>query len=254
METTKVTENIYQVSGGVGNAFFYTAPNEVILIDGTINEESATGLIAEIKKISQQPVKTILLTHSDGDHINGLATIVNGQTIISHPNSRGDIEKANTGADIKQPLPNLTFTDHLTLYAGNEIIHLYYFGPAHTSGDVVVHFQKEKLVIVGDLVFIGRDPLVHQHKNGNSHGLVKVLKKIKELDADYFLSGHGDPVGKDIIEKLITKLEDQQEQIKSLIRKGKTLKQIKEDLGVEDDPNRKRPSLTEVIFDELSKN
>jgi cyclase len=118
----------------------------------------------------------------------------------------------------------------------------------------VVHFQKEKLVIVGDLVFIGRDPLVHQHKNGNSHGLVKVLKKIKELDADYFLSGHGDPVGKDIIEKLITKLEDQQEQIKSLIRKGKTLKQIKEDLGVEDDPNRKRPSLTEVIFDELSKN
>jgi hypothetical protein len=49
-------------------------------------------------------------------------------------------------------------------------------------------------------------------------------------------------------------LEDQQEQIKSLIRKGKTLKQIKEDLGVEDDPNRKRPSLTEVIFDELSKN
>jgi glyoxylase-like metal-dependent hydrolase (beta-lactamase superfamily II) len=81
----------------VGNAFFYTAPNEVILIDGTINEESATGLVAEIKKISQQPVKTILLTHSDGDHINGLATIVKDKPLFPTPIAEGILRKQIPG-------------------------------------------------------------------------------------------------------------------------------------------------------------
>ena len=197
----QVRGNLYQVGGGGGNAFFYVGPDEVLVIDAKISADAARQMLAEIKKVTDKPVRRVVLTHSDGDHVNGLAGFEPQPTIIAHANARQDIVKANAGA-IKLPLPNETFSKDLTLFVGDTELQLLYFGPAHTNGDVVVYIPSEKAAIVGDLVFVGRDPLIHANKHGSSFGLVSVLKALAQLDADVFLSGHADGVDKKAVESI----------------------------------------------------
>ena len=256
VSTKHVRGNIYQVSGGVGNAFFYAGMDEVLVIDAKVNAEAAAQMLAEIKKVTEKPVRRVVLTHSDGDHVNGLARFPPHLTIISHANARQDMVRANADAATKLPLPNETFSKDLTLFMGDTQVQLLYFGPAHTNGDVVVYIPSEKTAIVGDLVFVGRDPLIHANKNGSSFGLVSVLKKVVQLDAGVFLSGHADGVDKKTIEALIAQIEQKQAKVKALVQEGKTLAEVKKALAVADQSarpgSRRWPSLVEIIYRELS--
>ncbi len=251
-----VRGNLYQVSGGIGNTFFYVGPDEVLVIDAKINAEAASQMLAEIKKVTDKPVQSVVLTHSDGDHVNGLVGFPPNLTIISHTNTRQDIAQANAAATTKLPLPNETFSRDMTLFVGDTEVQLLYYGPAHTNGDIVIYIPAEKTAIVGDLVFIGRDPLIHANKHGSSFGLVTVLKAIIQLDADVFLSGHADGVDKKAIEALIAQIEEKQIKVKALVQEGKTLAEVKAAFAGADQPatpgGRRWPSLVEIIYQELT--
>jgi glyoxylase-like metal-dependent hydrolase (beta-lactamase superfamily II) len=251
-----VRGNLYQAGGGIGNAFFYVGPDEVLLIDAKISAEAARQMLAEIKKVTDQPVRRVVLTHSDGDHVNGLAGFPPHLAIIAHANARQDMARANAAAAIKLPLPNATFSKDLTLFVGDTEVRLLHFGPAHTNGDVVLYIPAEKAAVVGDLVFVGRDPLIHAIKHGSSRGLVSVLKSLVQLDADIFLSGHADAVDKSTIQALIERIEQKQAKVEALVQEGKTLAEVKQALGVADPPvrpgGRRWPSLVEIIYQELT--
>jgi hypothetical protein len=151
-----------------------------------------------------------------------------------------------------------TFARELDIYSGTSLVRFLHFGPAHTEGDAVVYIPSEKVAFLGDLIFIGRDPLIHKHKNGSSFGLVKVLQSVLELDAEIFLHGHGAPADREEVRAFIMALEEKQNTIKSLIREGKSLDQVKAAFKVEDSPARpgrtSRPSLVEIIFTEIKEN
>lgn len=248
-----VRGNLYQVTGGIGNACFYVGPEEVLVVDAKMTAEAARQMLAEIKKVTDKPVRRVLLTHSDGDHVNGLAGFPSGLTIISHANSRQHMMQANATATAKMPLPNETFSQQLSLYLGAAEVQLLYFGPAHTNGDAVVYIPSEKLAIVGDLVFVGRDPLIHRQKGGSSFGLVSVLKSLSGLDAELYLSGHSEPVDKQAIAALIAQVEQKQAKVKALVAAGKQLAEIKAAFASGDPPGGRRwPSLVEIIYRELT--
>jgi cyclase len=251
-----VRDNLYQVSGGVGNAFFYVGPEDVTVIDAKVSAEAARQMMAEIKKITDKPVRRVILTHSDGDHVNGLAGFPAGLTIIAHANARQDMLKANASAAAKLPLPDITFQNALTVYVGDTEVQLLHFGPAHTNGDVVAYFPADKLAIVGDLIFIGRDPLIHLNKHGTSFGLVSVLKSLLKLDADLYLNGHADGVDKNTIQALIAKIEREQAQVKALVQEGKSLAEVNAAFGGPKQPAAsggfRWPSLAETIYRELT--
>ena len=250
----KVRGNLYQTSGGVGNAFIYAAEDECIVIDATMSESSCKQMLEESKRLSGKPLRRVLLTHSDGDHVNGLSAMPQGVSIFSHQNTRREIEKANMTAKVKLPLPNVTFAQSLTLWSGNSEIRLLYFGPAHTDGDVIVYFPAEKMAIVGDLLFIGRDPLIHRQKNGSSIGLIKVLQSLIQLDADLYLSGHAAPVGKTEIQALIDRLEKSRNTVKEMVDAGKTIDEVKKAFGVTADAPQRWPHISEIIYRELTGN
>ena len=253
LTTKQVRGNLYQVSGGVANTFFYVGPDEVLVVDAQMTPEAARQMLAEIQKVTDKPVRRVILTHSDGDHVNGLAGLMPIQTIVCHANSRLHIVQANATAATKLPVPNETFSQHLSLYLGETEIQLLYFGPAHTNGDVVIFIPSEKLAIVGDLVFVGRDPLIHRQKGGSSVGLVSLLQALLQLDADLYLSGHAEPVDQQAIAGLRTQIEQQQIKVKALIAEGKTLNEVKEAFGIADQPGGRRwPSLVEIIYLELT--
>ncbi|MFW6140384.1 MAG: MBL fold metallo-hydrolase [Acidobacteriota bacterium] len=252
LKIVKITNSLYEVTGGSGaNTGFFIGENQVVVIDAKMNKESANQMIDEIKKLTPNSVEKVILTHSDGDHVNGLSGFPKGIDVISHHNTRKHMEEAFEDQELREYLPNQTFSKEMSLYIGEEIINLFYFHPAHTDGDIVVFFPNQKVAFLGDLIFLNRDPLIHKHKNGSFFGLVKTLKGILELDADTFVHGHGEIAQKKDIHNLVNALEKKQETIKSLIEKGKSLEEVKKEFGIEQSQNR-WPSIIEIIYNELT--
>jgi glyoxylase-like metal-dependent hydrolase (beta-lactamase superfamily II) len=242
------------------NTGFFIGEKEVLAIDTKMTEDAAKQMIAEIKKLTPHPISYITLTHSDGDHVNGLVGFPQGTNIISHEKTRAHMYKAFQSARECAYLPNITFSDRLSLYLGGVLrgtrIDLLYFGPGHTDGDALVYFPDERVAFIGDLIFIGRDQLIHRHKNGNSFGLVKALKAILNLDAEIFVHGHGDLAAKKDIQNHIQSVEEKQIRIQALLKEGKTLEQVKKIFNIEDRPGQpggmRWASLVEVIYLELT--
>jgi len=251
----KIAANIYQVKGGSGaNCGVVIGEKEVMVIDAKMSEESAKQMLAEIAKLSPVPVRVLAFTHSDGDHVNGIAGFPADIKILAQEETKRYMDEAFTDEKQRAYLPLIkTFASGGPEYdLGGRKVQLIHFGPAHTSGDVVVYCPQEKVAFLGDLFFAGRDPLVHRHKNGNSFGLVKVLNSVLQLDAEVFLSGHAEKAARADIKALIKSIEDKQAQIEAMIAEGKSLDEIKKFYKVEDRPaSPGRPqflSLAEVIY------
>jgi len=258
LSVEKVKGNIYLVSGGSGaNAGFFIGEKEVFLIDVKMSPESARQMLDDINKLTSLPVTTIILTHSDGDHVNGFPGVPKGLKIVAQEQCRDELEEAAEEQPfLKEYLPNQTFASDRTLKSGDGIIDLRYYGPAHTSGDTVVYLPGESVAFVGDLAFVGRDPLVHRRKNGSSFGLVKTLKAIlgHEPRIETFVPGHSSLLTRMDIDGLIKSIEEKQSRIKAMVTEGRTLEEVKKAFGVADPPagGMRFPSFVEVIYQELT--
>src|SRR4029077_8780502 len=76
------------LGGSGGNSTIIIGKTGVIVVDAKQTEQGAKDLLAEIAKITPKPVTTVFLTHSDGDHVNGLVAYPAGVKIIAHENNK----------------------------------------------------------------------------------------------------------------------------------------------------------------------
>ena len=251
----KVSGNVYQILGGSGaNGGVIIGESEVLVIDSKMTEESVNQTIEAISNVSGNAIKYLVNTHSDGDHIMGNRYFPGSVTFIAHRNCRDDFFKENFGreSDWNEPefypfTPSLTFEENMNIWMGKEKVELHYFGIGHTTGDIVVYHPEHKLAFIGDLYFSGRPQLIHSNKNGNSFEYVKTLTKMLEtLDAETFLSGHSDPVGRDEIKKHIQEMVERQNKVKELVSQDKKL----EETLIEFDENESR--LVTSIYNEIT--
>lgn len=230
----KITESIYQINGGQGaNGGVIIGESEILVIDAKMTEESVNQTIEAIKVIADEAISYLVNTHSDGDHIMGNRYFPASVTFVAHKNCRDDFFKENFGreSDWDEPefypfTPSLTFKKNLNMWLGEEKVELHYFGVGHTTGDIVVFHPEQKVAFIGDLFFSGRPQLVHSNKNGNSFKYVKtMMQMLDKLDAEIFLSGHSDPVGRDEIEKHIQVMVERQSKVKDLVSQDKSLEE-----------------------------
>lgn len=252
---------LYLVKGGSGaNTAFYVTQKQVIAVDAKMTADAGRQMVAEIAKVSSNPLSIMIITHSDGDHVNGLTGFPAGLTILASEGAKKEMEEAfkdEKMAALRTYLPTQTYPDQMELRTPMPdgklaLVSLYHFGPAHTSGDTVVLFHNEKTAFVGDLAFTGRDPLVHRQKGGTPIGYIEALKKMIALPADKYLSGHADPMTKDDLKALLKSMEDKLAKVKELIDRGKTLDEIKTAMGVSTQAGSRWPSLIEVMYLELT--
>jgi beta-lactamase superfamily II metal-dependent hydrolase len=86
--------NVYWIEGGGGNSGVIIGDKGVIVIDAKTTPAGGKELLDNIAKITPKPVTTVILTHSDGDHVNGLASFPTGIKIIAHENNKKEQETA----------------------------------------------------------------------------------------------------------------------------------------------------------------
>jgi cyclase len=266
LKVTKVKDNVYWVQGGVGsNDGFIVGTTGVVLVDTKTTVDSEKGVIAEIAKVTPKAVNTVIITHSDGDHVNGLAAFPAGLTIIAQENCKKEME-ASAGGRNPAPqdrLPTKTYSKTDKLTADGVHIRLYHWANGHTSGDTIVYLPDEKIIFGGDLLAGAPDraeTLIHLEKHGSTAGWIEDVKGMLGLDADTYLTGHGNMMTKAEVQKKLGLIQDKYNKIKTMVAEGKSLDEIKTSLGEPTaappaNPNGAPPfpTLTEVIYKEMSK-
>jgi glyoxylase-like metal-dependent hydrolase (beta-lactamase superfamily II) len=255
--------NVYWVEGGGGNSGVIVGDKGVIVVDAKTSAAGGKQLLDEIAKITPKPVTTVFLTHSDGDHVNGLASFPKGITIIAHENNKKEQDAAlaagGRGAPPADHLPTQVVSKNKEdLKIDGVKVEVYHWAPAHTSGDLVVYFPSEKIVFTGDIIATTLpDPLIHLEKNGSSEGWITSAKGIAGLNADQFVPGHGNVMTKADIQKRETDAAAKRAKIVALVAQGKSLDEIKTAVGdAPAAPGGRGPafaSFTDVVYRELTK-
>jgi cyclase len=264
LKVTQIKENLYWAQGGVGsNDGIIVGTTGVIVVDMKSTADSEKEVIAEIAKITPKAVNTAIVTHSDGDHVNGLAAFPPGLTIIAQENCKKEMEAAAASRNptLQDRLPTKTYNKTGRLTIDGVHIRLYHWANAHTSGDMVVYLPDQKVVFGGDLLVTNRpDTFIHLEKQGSAAGWIESAKSMLGLDADTYLTGHGNMMTKADLQKKLDLIQDKYTKIKAMVAQGKSLDEIKTSLG---EPTAAPPpsqngapppaTLTEVIYKEVSK-
>lgn len=254
--------NVSWVEGGGGNSGVVVGDKGVIVIDAKISEASGKELLAAIGKITPKGVSTVILTHSDRDHVNGLTAFPEGVTIIAQENNKKEQERAiavgGKDAPAASHLPTRVITrDDDRMTVDRVALELLHTGPAHTSGDLVVYLPKQKIVFTGDLITNRPDPLIHLEKNGSSEGWIKAAKGLVALDADTFVPGHGTPETKAEVQQYLTHAEAKRTKIAALVSQGKSLEEIRSAVGdavsAQSGNAPAFATFTEVVYQELTR-
>jgi glyoxylase-like metal-dependent hydrolase (beta-lactamase superfamily II) len=240
----QLTSDVWAGLGGAGgNSTIIIGKTGVIVVDAKTSEAGAKDLLAEIAKITPKPVTTAIITHSDGDHVNGLAAFPAGIKIIAHENNKKEQEAAlaagGRGAPPADRLPNQVVTKNKeTMTIDGVKLELYHFGPAHTSGDLIVYLPDLKIVSTGDIVVTNRaddNPNVHFEKNGTTAGWLVNVKGMIGLNSDTYITGHGDIVTKADLQRKLDATQARRDKIAAMVKEGKTLDEIK--AALPDAPN-----------------
>ena len=249
--------NVFWVSGGGGNSGVIVGEAGVIVIDAKISAGSGKELLDVIAQITPKPIKAVILTHSDGDHVNGLVSFPKGIRIIAHENNKNELAEALSSGG-RGALPSSYFpTEVLTntreaLEIEGVKLEAYHWQPAHTGGDLVVLLPNEKIVFAGDLTAMA-DPRIHSEKGGTSLGWVTTSRAMLQLDSNEFVPGHGAVLSKTEIQTKLSQTEAKRTRIQELTQQGKSLDEIKVLVG-NDAPGGGMgapfPSFTELVYQE----
>jgi cyclase len=223
------------IGGSGGNSTIIIAKTGVIVVDAKQTEAGAKDLLAEIGKITPKPVTTVILTHSDGDHVNGLVAYPTGVKVIAHENNKKEQEAAiaagGRGAPPPDRLPSQVVTKQKeTMTIDGVKLELYHWAPAHTSGDLIVYLPEQKIVATGDIIVTNRaddNPNIHQEKNGSTAGWLTNVKGLVGLNADTYVPGHGDLLTKADVQRKLTATTARRGKIAAMVKEGKSVEEIK---------------------------
>lgn len=257
LSVKQLKPDVYWTQGGAGgNTGIIIGKTGVIVVDAKTTPESAKEMLAEIAKLTPKPVTHVIITHSDGDHVNGLAGFPSGLTIIAHEGNKKEQEKAlaagGRGAPPADRLPNHVVTKNKEALTIDGVkVELYHWAPAHTSGDLIVYFPSQKVAFTGDVMATNRpDPNIHPEKNGSTEGWITTVKGIAALNAEQFVPGHGDVQTKAFVQERLKNTEEKRRKVAAMIKEGKSLPDIKTALN---DQTGGAPTYIDVAYAELTK-
>ena len=188
------------IFNGQGGTIGWLVNDGGILVVDSQNAESAAACIGGLRERSSRSIDVLVNTHHHGDHVGGNQTFqpVVG-SIVAHENSanwqRRVAEEAGSDAQAAQAYPDTTFSDEWRETIGDETIVARYYGAGHTSGDVVVTFERANVVHMGDLMFNRLHPFVDRSSGARIESWIETLDQVSgEHESDtIYIFGHGSP-------------------------------------------------------------
>lgn len=204
LEVLQLRPNFFMIAGGGSNVGVQVGEDGIVVVDAGSSAKAA-DVLAAIQKISPRPIRYVIDTSADPDHVGGNETISKaGQTLFTAPGSIAlpgnflggvasilSAEKvltrmsAPTGQVSPYPaaaFPTETFDlGRKYMFLNGEGIEVLHQPAAHTDGDVIVFFRRSDVVMAGDILDTTRFPVIDVDKGGTIEGEIAALSKLVEL-------------------------------------------------------------------------
>ena len=189
-------------SGAGSNSGFVIGDDGIAVVDSFQKVDAAKSLLAEIRKMTQLPVKYVINTHYHIDHVTGNGVYAEaGATIVAQKNVRDWIHTENKkfyGANITDAqkasvegltAPTMLYDTTLDLRLGSRVINVRY-ELGHTGGDSVIYIPDADVVFCGDLFW--RHTLPNLIDASTEAWIATLAKLTQQHPSATFISGHGD--------------------------------------------------------------
>ena len=212
-ELTKIADNVYSYVGQkdaspahsfAANAGIVIGTDSVLVIDTLISAKEGKRFLADIRKVTDKPIKYVVNTHTHLDHALGNCVFAKqGATVISHDADRALLAAQGAGilknagnyglkpediAGTVISVPTLSFSDQLTIDMGNEEVRLIRTAPSHTAGSLVVYLPAKKILFSGDILFTDFHPFL---ADGDFSGWSRTIDSLLTMEIEQIIPGHG---------------------------------------------------------------
>jgi len=252
VHTLKVQGNVYMLVGAGGNIAIQIGDDGVLLVD-TGTTANVEKVVAAVRALTNKPIRYIINTSADPDHVGGNdaigklgSTIAGGNVgagagvgagIIAHENVLTRMS-APTGKASPYPTtawPTDTYVSkQKELYFNGESIQTIY-KPGHTDGDSIVYFRKSDVIVAGELFNMATFPVIDPSRGGSIKGVLAGLNDMLDIaipkamqeGGTYIIPGHGRLTDEaDLLEyrDMVTIVRDR---VLDGVKRGQTLDQVK---------------------------
>jgi cyclase len=232
----KVTDQIYMLKGSGGNIGVLIGQDGVLMVDDQFAPLS-NKINGAIKTLDPSEIRFLVNTHLHGDHSGGNENFKRmGVTVVAHDMVRERMRKEKVDKSTNEvtpprhqdALPVITFANKLNFHLNDEDIELMHVDPAHTDGDVVVHFKKANVYHMGDMFVTYGYPYIDFTSGGSINGFISSLDKLLVMmdERTKIIPGHGELCTKEDIKKFRDRLADIRDQVAAALKKGKKTEEI----------------------------
>lgn len=186
IETIRIDPYCTVYLGGGGNSMALIAEDH----SKTLLVDTKMGIAAkELKKEITDTNVIIVNTHNHRDHVEGNALYLHAKLIAGAYTPQDWFRGAKTG---RYPDETVNTGEEKIIRIGSETVHIRNMGQAHTKNDVVVYCERRKLLMTGDIVFLGTHPVLFSQSGCNIASWITVLDSLKNrYDATCVIPGHG---------------------------------------------------------------
>ncbi|MEQ9092077.1 MAG: MBL fold metallo-hydrolase [Balneola sp.] len=178
----QITENLFILKSVNYNTNIgvFIGSESLLLIDPMGGFNNHASLLETIKQLSDKPIKYVVNTHHHLDHSGASGFFKElGAVIISHEN-----------AQYSNALTDVTFKNTYSIDLGDETVTLFH-NVSHTFDDVLVYFNKNNTVFMGDTYMTNSFP--HSYYGGGSNGHLSIIDKALSLgnEETIIIPAHG---------------------------------------------------------------
>ncbi len=190
---------------GRGGTIAWLASKDALAVVDTQFPDTAATCLAGLPGRANRRIDVVLNTHHHADHTSGNPIFrPAAQTIVAQANvpklQFAAAERAERDPNVQswarldqQVYADTTFAEAWRHELGDEVVTAQYLGPAHTSGDAIIMFEKANVVHMGDLVFNRMYPVIDRPAGASARSWIAILERAtKTYPADaIYVFGHG---------------------------------------------------------------
>ena len=185
---TMLADGVYQYFGFRTSVLVVIGDEEVLVTDPS-NPLLAQSLKAEVAKITDAPVTTIVLTHEHYDHVGGTGVFPEA-SVVCHRNCQAVFDLFDVDAVGDVPEVDQIFDDRLDLMVGDTLVELHYLGPGDGDATTIIYLPVEQIVVTSDLY----EPRELTHKSWvhdkNFTGVRAILNEVSTWPMTHAINAH----------------------------------------------------------------